>query len=570
MRSKKKQQILNLILLGFVFLVGFLIPALSFSQSSQEANFLTGNVIVETAAPAPEEYSKEQLANEAVTLSLKNSEQQYANEEVKLTPTQVSEQQFADAKPSPSRLLDIVDFKETDLSDVLKAISQKSGLNIVGGSNVTGKVTLYLTNVDVREVLKIITQSNNLAFIDEGNLFYVMPKDDYERMRGHRFLEKIEKVIVKAEHCNVFDVAPLLERMKGPSGIVIADAKSNTFVLQDTSENIKSMQDFLREIDIERKTEVFELTYAKADEISEKINSLLTPNAGTIRFDKRSNKVSVTDTPNAIESVRQLIKAFDVRNRQVIIEAKIIQVVLSDQYQMGINWEAIVAGYHNLNLAGTFDVLSAGEKRGAISVGTLADDNYEAMIEALSQFGNTNNLANPHIIAVDGQEARILVGSTEPYVTTTTTTPGSGPATLSESVNFIQVGVKLYVTPTIHKDNFITMKIKPEVSSVNRVVVTSNNNTIPVVDTSEAETTVTVKDGVTIVIGGLIKDEKINTDKEVPVLGQIPILGALFSSKDHLTRKTELVIILTPKIITGDREEGKKAPTLDIAEELES
>jgi len=96
------------------------------------------------------------------------------------------------------------------------------------------------------------------------------------------------------------------------------------------------------------------------------------------------------------------------------------------------------------------------------------------------------------------------------------------------------------------------MKIKPEVSSVISYVTTSNNNQIPVVDTSEAETTVMVKDGVTIVIGGLIKDEKIDTVNKVPVVGDIPIVGLAFRNKYKTVRKTELVIFLTPRIMSGD------------------
>jgi type II secretory pathway component GspD/PulD (secretin) len=195
-----------------------------------------------------------------------------------------------------------------------------------------------------------------------------------------------------------------------------------------------------------------------------------------------------------------------------------------------------------------------------MSIGTLSGDNYEVLIQALDSEGATNILSSPRITTLNGQEAKILVGSSEPYVTSTTTTPSSGPSTVSESVNFIEVGVKLYVTPQIHKDKFITMKLKPEISSVTRTLKTGNNNTIPVVDTSEAETTVTVKDGITIVIGGLIKEEKILTKNKVPLLGSIPVLGAAFRNSDDLKRKTEIVVFLTPRIITGDVPTDKVVP----------
>jgi len=108
------------------------------------------------------------------------------------------------------------------------------------------------------------------------------------------------------------------------------------------------------------------------------------------------------------------------------------------------------------------------------------------------------------------------------------------------------------VTPTIHRDDFITMKIRPEVSSVTRTLTTSNNNSIPVVETSEAETMVMIKDGVTVIIGGLIKEEQIDSENKVPLLGDIPFLGHAFRNEDHLTRKTEIVIFLTPRLMSGD------------------
>ena len=168
----------------------------------------------------------------------------------------------------------------------------------------------------------------------------------------------------------------------------------------------------------------------------------------------------------------------------------------------------------------------------------------------------TNILSSPSITTVNNKEAKILVGSTQPYVTTTTTTPSSGPTTTAESVNFIEVGVKLYVTPTIHNDDFITMKIKPEVSSVTSSLKTSDNNEIPIVESSEAETTVLVKDRVTIVIGGLIKEEKVKNTEKVPILGDIPFFGNAFRNESDKVTKTEIVIFLTPRIISGDVEQS--------------
>ena len=253
-----------------------------------------------------------------------------------------------------------------------------------------------------------------------------------------------------------------------------------------------------------------------------------------------------------MEEIKNIISAFDQKDKQVLIEAKIVQIVLSDEFKLGIDWQAILRNYEELTFTSDFDVLSAVDKSGKVSVGTIDNSNYEIVLQALSTVGVTDILSSPSITAVNNQEAKILVGSTEPYVTSTTTTPSSGPVTTAESVNFIDVGVKLYVTPTIHQDGFVTLKIKPEVSTVTDTLETSNNNTIPIVETSEAETTVLVKDGITIVIGGLIKEEKTKTTKKVPFLGDIPLINIAFKSENDSVSKTELVIFLTPHIVSGD------------------
>ncbi|MBU1905443.1 MAG: type II and III secretion system protein, partial [Candidatus Omnitrophica bacterium] len=123
----------------------------------------------------------------------------------------------------------------------------------------------------------------------------------------------------------------------------------------------------------------------------------------------------------------------------------------------------------------------------------------------------------------------------------------------AESIEFIDVGIKLNVVPTIGKDGYITMKIKPEVSSVSETLTTSGGSEIPIVATSETETVVKVKDGSTIMIAGLLKEKKSDTIKGLPFLSRIPVIGLLFGSRNiENPDKTELIIFLTPQIITGE------------------
>jgi len=174
------------------------------------------------------------------------------------------------------------------------------------------------------------------------------------------------------------------------------------------------------------------------------------------------------------------------------------------------------------------------------------------LIRYLQTLGNTQVLSSPKLAVVNNQEARIHIGERQAYVTTTTTT-GQTTSTVSEEVTFVDVGIQLSVTPTINTDGYITMKIKPEISSVVSTLVTEpNKNKIPIIDTSMAETTVMVKDGSTIIIGGLRKEEKTKDYDQFPYLGNIPVLGFLFKSGDQKTERNELLIMITPHIISGD------------------
>jgi len=188
-----------------------------------------------------------------------------------------------------------------------------------------------------------------------------------------------------------------------------------------------------------------------------------------------------------------------------------------------------------------------------LTVGTLATDDYTATLKLLKTIGETKLLSSPRITAINNEEASILVGTREAYITESVT-QGESTTTTSESVTFLDVGVQLKVTPIINEDGFVTMKIKPEVSSVARILTTSQGNEIPIIDTTTAETKVMVKDGHTIIIGGLIKDETVRTIKKIPILGDIPFLGMAFRQVDEDKEKTELVVFLTPHIITGDKD----------------
>ena len=443
-----------------------------------------------------------------------------------------------------------LDLQGVDINELFKMLSLKTGLTIITTPAVQGRVTVFLNNLSFEDSLDVIVTKQNLAYDRKENLIKVMTPDEYEKMSGEKFGERKEKITVKLNYAKPANVLNIITPLKSSIGKIIMDEPSGTLLLIDSPQVVSEMMKAIKEVDQPLGTAVFDVNYARSADIKSYLNDLITPGVGQVIIDERSNKAIVTDLPQRLVKITKLMKEFDEESRQVLINGEIIQISLTDTFSRGINWSLLfsqrkVAG---LDFVGSFPmVLSASQK---ISVGTIPPDQFTTILNFLSTYGTTKILSSPRIIAVNKEEANILVGSREAYVTETlsqaqTTTVNS------ENVQFIDVGVKLKVVPTIGKDGYITMKIKPEVSSVRETLTTASGSKIPIVDTSQVETVVKVKDGTMIMIAGLIKEEKRDTINGEPWASRIPIVGIFFGNRVKENPKTELVIFLTPQIISG-------------------
>ena len=443
-----------------------------------------------------------------------------------------------------------LDLKGIDIIDALKIISQRTGMNVVASKSVTGKVTIFLKDVDVWDAFEIILLSNDLAYDQRNDIVNVMTGREYEAMYGERFKDKKELATVKLNYAKAVEVAKALTQVKTSIGRVVVDEGSNSLILMESSVRLAQMKDMIAAMDSPTVTKVFQLDYAKSDKLNPKIQDMITKGLGSARFDERSNTVVVTDLPEKVADIEKVINAFDEKTRQVLIDAKIVQVELDDKLSMGIDWTTV---FKKITVDQTLTAnLTTG---GTLTIATTMGNGttLNSIIQVLKTVGNTKIISSPRITALDGQEAKIMVGTKEAYITGTTTTPAAGAVTTAESVNFVDVGVQLYVTPSVNKNGYVSMKIRPVVSSVgSRIKTQASPDGVPIVKTSEAETSVVVKDGVTIVMGGLIEDSKIRTVNKLPVLGDIPFFGAIFRNVSDEIKKTELVIFLTPTIISGD------------------
>ena len=447
-----------------------------------------------------------------------------------------------------------LDLRGVDIIELFRVLSLRAGLTIVPSKGVRGRISIFLNNVTFEDALDVILVSQGLAAEKKENIVFVMTNDEYKRKYGREYIERRKFESFKLRYAKPKAVFNVLTQLKSDIGKVVVDEASGTVIIIDIPEKVELMKKAIKELDQPLQTIVVDLNYADPEDIKTQLSTVVTPGAGEVVIDARSNKVIISDLPSKIEKIKKLVKVLDEESRQVFIEAEVVQITLSDKFYRGIEWEKIFneKNFDGLDFVGNFPISTALSAYQKISVGTLDRDRYTAVLKFLKVFGDVKILSRPRIAVVNNQEAKILVGSREAYVTQTLSQAETTTVT-SESVEFIDVGVKLNVVPTINKDGFITMKIKPEVSTVRETLTTSLGSVIPIVETSEAETVVKVKDGTMIMVAGLIKEEKRDDRSQTPILSKIPLLGALFGTKTTSKVKTEIVVFITPHLVKGDK-----------------
>ena len=450
-----------------------------------------------------------------------------------------------------------LDLRDLDIIDTLKFLAEKGGINIIASKDVTGKVSLFLKDVTIKDALDIILQSNNLAYEKRGDIIYVMTESEYKAIKGDNYKDTRQIKLFNLKYTTPETVFKALDTIKSDIGKIIVDEETGTVVVEDTPEKIAAMEPIIADLDQQRVIKTFVLQFAKARDVQAILAARLdNKKTGMVSLDERDNSIVVTALPGRMEEVEGLIKGLDKKTKQVLLEAKILQVVLTDKYNMGVDWSKVLTSVNQqgLNMASVFPNSNIIGNYFQVGMGG-SGHNYSAIVQALQEYGETRNLSSPSIAVTNNEMAKIHVGTSQPYVTTTLAT-GTTTSSTSAQVTFIDVGVLLEVTPVINDEGFVTMKIKPEVSNVDSnltyQIAAQVNNTVPIVSSTTAETNVMVKDGTTIIIGGLRKDQKLKTINKLPVLGDLPLIGAAFRNKSDSLEKDEIVVFITPHIISGD------------------
>jgi len=289
-------------------------------------------------------------------------------------------------------------------------------------------------------------------------------------------------------------------------------------------------------------TEIYEIKYARAETLQLVVTKLLSER-GKSQADARANALIISDIPRVIVAMDSVISALDRPTAQVLIESKIIEMDASTTRELGVNWNAgnLNNPHANTRVGGEVNV-PINKPHGSVTFGRLENGvDITATLSALEESKKANVLSQPSVLINDNEEATVVSGKRIPI------------NILDRAGNlvtqFFDVAVKLTVTPHINPKNEVMMSLKPEVSEL------SGESTVAggvIILTSEVSTTLLVKDGETVVIGGVIRSKEGTVERHIPLLHAIPLFGRLFSYSAKTVDKTEIVIFVTPHVIPVD------------------
>jgi len=385
--------------------------------------------------------------------------------------------------------------RDMPLGDVLSALAIQRGLNLITSESIAAKVSVTLQSVSFEEALTQILGVAGYTWVRQGN------------------------ILIVTDLASSADLAPHLQG---------------------------------------RDVKVFQLDYVAATDVDLVVKGLLSPvgqsfTSESLSTDNRRTQelVIVEDLPSYLARIEDYIRQVDVPPRQVLIEVHILSVELNNDLKLGLNLEYLDSITPSVTLR-TQGFADAAKFAGGTSPAfffNLAANDLNVLLEALEATTDAKTLATPKVLGINGQEARIQVGGRLGYRITTTTQTST-----LESVEFLDVGVVLTVTPRIAADGSVLMEVTPEISTGEIDPITE----LPAEETTEVATSLMLPDGHGMLIGGLIQESDSDSQSKIPILGDLWLVGRLFQQHEQKRKRTEIVIALIPHVVPYDARRQQK------------
>jgi len=383
-------------------------------------------------------------------------------------------------------------------------------------------------------------------------------------------VEKVLKALL--EKSFAFDIAKTFPIPGREYFHLVPDDRTNTLYLVGTDKVIAQVNSLIAKLDrpLEVKkgnVHIVKLNYAFAEDTAKVLDNLFKGTGkenyglkGAVKIvaDKSSNSLIILSSPEDFTVIGEIVKSIDVKRPQVFVEVQIVEMSMDKLLQMGVEWKFLSRGnyvpfggslYGNLPLQPGYPAASPGLLLG-IAKWRDGTPDVGLLINAYAKEGGVNVIATPQILTLDNEEAEINISKVIPYSTGLKYDANNNPVI---SYDYKDVGIVLKITPHITASGEVRLKVYQKVEDV--VGYANADQTAPITSKREARTTVDVKDGQTLVIGGLIKKKKLTTVERVPVLGNIPVVGNLFKKTGHQIEKTNLLVFITPRVVRNVEEE---------------
>jgi len=567
-----------------------------------------------------------------------------------------------------------VDFAEADIRDVIKSVSELTGIRMIVHADVKGIVSVQCPREirlgDLFSLFESILEVNGYAAVPAGDLIKIVPRDQANKHNVRvRFGADPERIplddsiirqIIPLQYADASQVAGMITPLAGSQAIVSPDPRTNYLLITDTSANINHIARIIRRLDVpfaQEQQEVFSLQYASAQSLAKQITDMMAgEKSGTGRTksefvakplvpvkvlpDPRTNSLLVIAAPADLQTIRTLVRKLDVprpdgaenwhvvylenaqaeematslasilanmnsanpaENKEliqitpdlgtnslvinalpqdflvlskivekldmirekVLVELLIVEIDEDSLQEIGVDWTTLdqavsdsLRGFGNTDFGIRADATS-GNLEG-VSIGAFkkvgGETKIGAILYALDKVSDVNILSTPSITTSNHRQAKIIVGENIPYVKgdRVTETDPSTP-TIVRTIDYKDVGITLNITPHISYEKRVRLEIESEFTQLIDSVTGLSADT-PTTAKRQIETEVTLENGSTLVLGGLIRDDKTAVQKKVPLLGDLPLIGGLFKLQRDRLKKTNLLLFITPYVIQDENQ----------------
>ncbi|MFA5239744.1 MAG: secretin N-terminal domain-containing protein [Phycisphaerae bacterium] len=426
-----------------------------------------------------------------------------------------------------------VDFTNTPIEDVIKMIAEQADVDIIKSPGVTGNVTAKLTNVPMAEALDNILAVSGYGCVIDKNLIRISLISEIAQKE-----EILQTRVYQITYADVVEVEKALKKFLSKRGSLSSSPATSNIIVKDTESNIKAMDSFIAKID--RMT-----TQVLVEVRIYDVTSTDGFNLGTDWSIGRNNPITVLSTnTQADNSVINNLTGVTTPDTTTFNTTKTTQTAWQDNTAGGVTGTSSYL-YRKSNpfVGGAFSSDSAG----SIRLGFLDAINAEVTLNILRSEVGAKLLANPRILVLDNETAEFKIISEIPYTEQSETSAGGA----MTSIKFKEVGVELKVTPHITRDDMVRLHIVPEFSVVTTpgTTLATGYQTVPTIDKRRIDTIALVRDGQTVVLGGLRKRTVSQDVTKIPILGDIPLFGRAFTSSEESVETNELIIFITPRVV---------------------